>query len=207
MVGWVRARPESSIGSARGPRAGREHASPCSRRIVLADGDVAVASPTRRGLAGLGRRRSRSSSPRTAAPGMPERLGLAIDGGSAMATRSATAGIAAPRGGPGVRSSVATGQGRDRTPSWPSRARSTAAPTASSIVGALGGPRLDHALANVGAPGHARARRRRRPSRRRRRPRPAAVARRPDGRRSPSDAHGRIGDLVSLLPVGGDATA
>ena len=38
-------------------------------------------------------------------------------------------------------------------------------PTAIVVLGALGGPRLDHALANIGAAGHARAGRPRRPAR------------------------------------------
>ena len=51
----------------------------------------------------------------------------------------------------------------------------TKRPSAITILGALGGPRLDHALANLGAPRDAGAPRRRRPSRRRRCTRPAAV--------------------------------
>jgi thiamine pyrophosphokinase len=78
-------------------------------------------------------------------------------------------------------------------------------PHAITIVGALGGPRLDHALANltllsmpqlagidvrlVGADARVR------------------LVRGPgsDGSASSVDLDGRIGDLVTLLPVGGDA--
>src|SRR5206468_705188 len=73
------------------------------------------------------------------------------------------------------------------------------------ILGALGGPRLDHALANLGLLSmeasfgvdvrivavDARVRLLRAPGR--------------DGGPASADLHGRPGDLVSLLPVGGDA--
>ena len=78
-------------------------------------------------------------------------------------------------------------------------------PTAITILGALGGPRIDHALANLTSlampalggvdvrlvAADARIRLLRGPSR--------------DGGTAIVELDGRIGDLVSLLPVGGDA--
>jgi thiamine pyrophosphokinase len=76
-----------------------------------------------------------------------------------------------------------------------------------ALIGGLGGPRVDHALANVGLLGH------------------PALAGRPlwlydehaarismlvapdaDGRAATGDFTGRIGDLVSLVPIGGSAS-
>jgi thiamine pyrophosphokinase len=78
-------------------------------------------------------------------------------------------------------------------------------PDSIAVLGALGGPRLDHALANLGLLSmealvgidvrivavDARARLLRAPG--------------PDGGAASADLDGRTGDLVSLLPVGGDA--
>jgi thiamine pyrophosphokinase len=78
-------------------------------------------------------------------------------------------------------------------------------PSAITILGALGGPRADHALANItllSMPAldgvdvrvladDARLRLIRAPG--------------PDGRPAIIDLEGRVGDLVTLLPVGGDA--
>lgn len=81
----------------------------------------------------------------------------------------------------------------------------TRAPAAIAILGALGGPRLDHALANLGLlampalrtvdvrliAADARVRLMQAPT--------------ADGAPAHLELSGRIGDLVSLLPVGGDA--
>jgi len=143
---------------------------------------------------------------------------VAADGG---ARHAATLGLAIDRwvgdgdslGDAGIAELVAAGIPVDRVPMDKDQSDTELAviaalessPSAVTILGALGGPRIDHALANltllsmpalVGVDvrlvaADARVR--------------LLWAPRPDGSPPTAELDGRIGDLVSLLPVGGDA--
>ena len=117
--------------------------------LILADGDVAAASELDARLARLGRR---------------DRLVIAADGGARHAAALGVAidrwvgdgdsidedGTGRARGGRRAARTVAAGQGRVRhragDPGGPPARRATSI----VILGALGGPRIDHALANIG---------------------------------------------------------
>jgi len=148
----------------------------------------------------------------------PEAAIVAADGG---ARHAATLGLAIDRwvgdgdslGDAGIAELVAAGIPVDRVPMDKDQSDTELAvmaalersPSAITILGALGGPRIDHALANLTLLSM-----------------PALVGvdvrlvaadvrvrllgpPRPDGSPPTAELDGRIGDLVSLLPVGGDA--
>ena len=154
---WVGHGAESSIGPiGRSDAAGsigrcRRSSSPTATSATRAD--------ARRRLARLARRRAPWSSRPTAARGTPSGLGLRSTGGSATATRSARPGSPRSRGR-ASRSSSRRRQGRVGHGARASAPPSTRGADAIIVLGALGGPRLDHALANVGLLAHARLARR-----------------------------------------------
>ena len=148
----------------------------------------------------------------------PEAAIVAADGG---ARHAATLGLAIDRwvgdgdslGDAGIAELVAAGIPVDRVPMDKDQSDTELAvmaalersPSAITVLGALGGPRIDHALANLTLLSM-----------------PALVGvdvrlvaadvrvrlvgpPRPDGSPPTAELDGRIGDLVSLLPVGGDA--
>ena len=169
------------------------------RAAILADGDAPDRADARRRVAGLGRRRRRSSSPPTAAPATRPASASGSIAGSATAIRSPAAALEElrARGRPDRARRRPTRTRPTRSSrSWPP---STRAPTDVVILGALGGARLDHALANVCAARPPGARRPPRPSSSTARSRVRLAARSGDG----STLDGRIGDLVSLIPFGG----
>ena len=156
------------------------------RAIVLADGDVAGPGGARRGLAGLGRRRRRSSSRPTAAPATRPRSACRIDrwvgdgdsidaGGARRAARrpaSRSTSSPADKDESDTELAVRAGDRRRRATRSRSSARSAAA-------------RLDHALANVALLAH-----------------PAL-----GGRARPCCSTRRPGRLVRLRPDGGPVDA
>ena len=123
--------------------------------LILADGDVASRGRARRRWPGwddgdrAGRRRRRRRAPRRARSGSPIDLL-----GRRRRFDRAEAELGRARRGRHPARTVAARQGRighgARDPGG-HRARRT---TGSSIVGALGGPRIDHALANIGLLAH-----------------------------------------------------
>ena len=169
--------------------------------LVVADGEVAAAGRPRRGLARLGRRRRRRrrSRRRGRAPGARPR---ASPSWSATSTRSTRRTRAAEAAGIPI-DPDADRQGRIRRRARGPRGDRPGA-TRITVLGAFGGPRLDHALANVLAACPSGARGRSTPccSTRgcaiRSSMRPGPAARR-------STPAGAVGDVVSLLPFGGDA--
>ena len=125
---------------------------------------------------------STSSSPPTAARGMRPALGRPIDRWVGDGDSIDAGGARAARG---RRASGSTARRSTRTRptrSWPCSPRSSAEPARITILGALGGTRLDHELGNVWLLAHPAPRRPRRPPARRRTPDPPRRAG-PDGPR------------------------
>ena len=170
--------------------------------LILADGDAPSRARTSIARGRAGTRRSSSSSRPTAARGMRGASESRSTCGSATATRSARTRWPSSRP-PACRSNGRRRTRTNPTPSWRSAPRSACGHDGVLILGALGGGRIDHALANVGllampelagreaAILDARSR---------------TVAHRarpgPDGAAVARPLPGRPGDLVSLLPLG-----
>ena len=106
---------------------------------------------------------STSSSPPTAAPGTPRASACAIDRWVGDGDSIAAGGPRGARARPASRSTARPSTRTRRTPSWRSRAAIDAGADGVTILGALGGARLDHALANVWLLAHPAPRRPRRP--------------------------------------------
>ena len=198
VAAWVERAPRRG----RGPGPAASSARPADDRahaLVLADGDASSRRPTSTRPGRAGPTGSTSSSPPTAAPGMRPRLGRPIDRWVGDGDSIDAGGARAARRGRRPDRPRAGRQGRDGRGARAARRDRGRSPRRITILGALGGPA-------------ARPRARRTSGCSPTRPSPAARScllgrAEPD---PPAPARvgrissGAVGDLVSLLPFGGD---